>query len=264
MSVSKFKFMLLVVVLNALLQSEIAASSASQVNESSVLPKIINGRDALPGEFPSFITLVRGFNTLECSAVLIDESLVLTAAHCLPDGVEDVDASTDIRHPSTWKPEMDIERIKVVKACRSKQWNVLELTHDYQVLRLQEPFADVKPAKLNDDQNMIGQEVTVVGMGQNSDPEITYPETLQALSVNIIECKYGSDRHQTKICSKSETGSQFYGDSGGPLYKQLGPNEQAVVALTSYFSESPVYGLVNAEISRNLEEIQELMLECSN
>lgn len=262
MSVSKFKFMLLVVVLNALLHCEIAASSVSHLEESVGVPKVGGGRNALPGEFPSFITLVSGFNQLRCGGVLINETLVLTAAFCLREGVGDVHASLDIRHPSTWKPKMNIKRTKVVKACRSKLFDKQLSIHDYQVLKLEKPITCVKPAKLNEDPNIIGDPVTVVGMGQNPTTGQKFPKTLQALESTIIECELDEDQHQTKICSRSEKGSACWGDNGGPLYKVSEQNEQVVVALTSNgncFDRS-----VNAEISRNLEEIQELMLECSN
>lgn len=153
MNVSKFKFDLLVVMLNVLLRSEMAASSASHLDKPAGVP--INGRDALLGEFPSFISLVSDFNGSRCSGVLINESLVLTAADCLREGVEDVSASLYIRHLSTWEPGSEISRRKVAKACRLKQWDEKERTHNYQVLKLDKPGTEHLKSSLHTSDNLL-------------------------------------------------------------------------------------------------------------
>lgn len=273
------KLILFSILSNSLFTYDAGALEHSAHNSSSVAnigrevaPRIWNGTKVRPGEYPSFVTLIsdydraRGSYSFYCSGVAIRPDLVLTAGHCYDENTETIHVTDNIKHFSTWKPNDDIKLYPATMACRSDKYTD-DLEYDYQIIRLSKPIANMKPAILNRNPIKIGSEATIVGMGLVRDDPREFPEVLQALNVTVIECDADS-KHQTIMCSKSETGSTCPGDSGGPVYQISSKGKQKVISIhsgrtTSGCSKPGSKTFISAEISRNIEEIEDLIHECS-
>lgn len=195
--------------------------------------RILDGKDAKPGEFPFVVYIVTQTSDnkeLYCSASLISRRFVLTAAHCLEKAVrtELRLGALDVGHPGAMS--------LVVSATKFKQhpeWSisVLDRAHDIGLIELSEDvqFSDFiqpicLPSVLELENQFTEGEATIAGWGKTNPSQAGGSFILQVAQVRLIgncECarRFPYQVTPLKICSMPTTAKQSHcsGDSGGPM-----------------------------------------------
>lgn len=202
--------------------------------------RIINGSDATSGEFPWIVALLSGDSgdaagDQFCGGSLIDESYVLTAAHCVlsaqPSDISVIVGETDL-------PRTRGNRIAAKGFAFPPADPITGLVPDIALIKLQtkligNPTIPLLPPGLWDSLSppeLLG----VLGWG-TKDPEYNvYPVKLQKAKVKFFNDEQCSDalgrlfREEIELCagipeSSNNAGDGVdtcYGDSGGPLYAE--------------------------------------------
>jgi len=202
--------------------------------------RIVNGQEAPRNAYPFMAAMMRVSsysNTARqfCGGSLIDESHVLTAAHC----IEGFSAS-DVKTLKVYLGAHDIKNGQrsehnVIRIIKHKDFNPKTLVNDIAILTLETPARMSNTIKTvclpTYDSTFTNQQVTVSGWGALSEGG-RQPSKLHEVDVNVIsnsECggKYNSRIpgriESTMICAAGWQKDSCSGDSGGPLYlKQSG------------------------------------------
>ncbi|KAG7188817.1 hypothetical protein KM043_008426 [Ampulex compressa] len=201
-------------------------------------PRITDGVDANPGEFPYQVSIQWGVPPIlgyrhVCGGSIIGERYVLTAGHCiLKIGKLRIVAGKHFMN----KAEETEQTVNVVRSIVHKGYNGGVAQHDIAVLRLASPLTfneRVQPVQLPQQGEMQTGEAVLSGWGsisKNIRPKL--PAVLQKAVLPILEnsvCykKLTSqdtvigkkpELFETQICSDAVGEiSACSGDSGGPL-----------------------------------------------
>lgn len=205
----------------AALVATVGLGGVATANSSGELPDsaVIGGEAVAEGEWPDAVALVDG-GVPFCSGTLIAEDLVLTAAHCVADGVTPqvrVDTLDGYSGPTT-----EVARVHIHPA-----W---ETTFDAAVLELQTPVRGVAPRPLVPgcarSELVDGARVTVAGFGiRGLDFDAPDGDLYAAdLQIASLECPTNEGcnaqvRPDGELIAAGRVGvDSCYGDSGGPLY----------------------------------------------
>lgn len=197
--------------------------------KSRASKRILHGYDAELGEFPSYVLLAHRNSTTgslgTCGGVLLNKYLVLTAAHCLVEGLEMTVYAGSIKYEQG-------ERRQIKRACypnEFKENSPLTNSYDWAILELKEEFSfneNIQPACLNLDFKMTDNfRCIAVGFGATTMDKTENPidGRLKAASVKpCIPGNYFPMPITGRICTlqdqHQEGGQVCHGDSGGPLY----------------------------------------------
>lgn len=234
--------------------------------------RIAGGYPIKEGQYPSFVGLGASGDQRDatCSGVAIRNDLILTAAHCFEGDEWKIYAAPSIWSPTLWYSKR-VKTYEVEKQCRSSEYEIGsdEPAHDYQVLRLKKPMANIKPALMPIKPVEEGFKGTLVGSGKTGIEG--KDDTAQALPVEIISCDEEL-RDPTRICFRSYkpqyVGDACEGDSGGPLYKKTRGGELIVIGLTSFGKSTCQKGesgvSVAADLYNGQKEILEAVKKCTS
>ncbi|NNF27996.1 MAG: trypsin-like serine protease [Gemmatimonadetes bacterium] len=206
---------------------------------------IIGGEEAGAGEFPFQVALVTTNTQFQfCGGTFIARSWVMTAAHCVTGGINDVNDPSALQvlagteSLTTGGTLIDVVRILVHPNFSSSSFvendiALLELDGEFMYPRV-EPLA-------RDDENLAlpGTTATVIGWGLTSNNGQGSP-VLKKLNADIIsnaECQtlLGNNIQDVTICAGMQGSSQSVcnGDSGGPLLVPFG-NRWKEVGIVSF------------------------------
>lgn len=224
---------------------------------SAATPRIINGDEANPGEFPFMIMILKenngSWSSAGCGASLMHDDLVLTKAHCVK-GKEDKIDGVYINAYSPWNNNGDQKwtMIRVADRMVHPMYESSSNTFDIAVLRLETTVQDamakkygeefrnvIQPVKVNhylEDESL--SILTVIGFGRTSENG-EKAEVLQKVDVDFVsptDCEkiYTAAGHQVlpnMICAAVDgVKDACQGDSGGPLLLRL-PNTEEYIQI---------------------------------
>lgn len=218
-------------------------------------PRIIGGSTSEPDEFPYYVALEG------CGASLIAPGVVLSAAHCAPNGNEYENKSVRVGAyllSGIWDSN-DVDRV-VAEQKNHPSFNQKTVENDFMLLRLQQPvyLADggVTLELSNDDIDIQdGTELTVMGLGVTSysflgglgfgfgrpaQPDKLMDVQIEAYSDERCIDAYGSGWNGVKtnsmFCAGAPLGGKdsCQGDSGGPLVKRTSSGVHKQVGVVSW------------------------------
>lgn len=211
----------------------IADEDYSEDTNYDSIDRIINGTDAVLGQFPHFASLGYeddGALTWECGGALISETFVLTAAHCAKRRVPKYARFGVINLGST---KSDTYKIKNI--IKHPDYDGGSTYNDIALIELESEVKftnNIKPACLptSIDHDFLPR-ASVYGFGLTNLSDIVQSQVLQYAVVENFsyeECKlkYGSKKRyehgileKFQVCYGSHKSNQdsCTGDSGGPL-----------------------------------------------
>lgn len=215
-------------------------------------PQIVGGEEAVPGAWPWQAALVRSdsvnmYDGQFCAGVLVDESWVLTAAHCVSGlAIEDVDVVLGVHN--LLKPEPGAQRISSGHFVVHPDFDTVTGDSDIALIRLASVATltaggggalPVQPVSLVAPEvgALEGVLSTVIGWGNRSAQpipgEFDYPETLHQVELPILSNKACNEAFEANYLYADVTENMMcagfiykggrsacFGDSGGPLMVQ--------------------------------------------
>ncbi|XP_052822578.1 serine protease 48 [Octopus bimaculoides] len=198
-------------------------------------PNVQNGQDALDGEYPWVVVLLRG-SSFVCTASLINKRYVLTAAHCVDESSY---SKYSIRVGSIKRDEGKLYKVDHV-IIHDKYKGFIE-GYDLALLYMESEitFTDnVQPICLPENPASLDKDYYATGWGRNEKDESVF--TLQEVKNEIVEyhnCKkYFPSITEAVICGNNK---DFYspicfGDSGGPFQTRNDYGQWEVQGVSSF------------------------------
>ena len=167
--------------------------------------------------YPSVALLLDNDYSPVCSATLIEEDTLLTAAHCIDDGdvcfVRIGDSIRDVRD-TVYHPNFSDNRGNI--------------RYDVGLVFLETPIVDIEPTPLND-MPLYGREgfpITTVG----------YSKGFKKYSEIGTFWYYGTlESEPTNMKFLTPNGSIWFGDSGGPVFMYV-EGKKKIIGIISSFS----------------------------
>ncbi|GAB1867485.1 Chymotrypsin-1-like [Camponotus japonicus] len=185
-------------------------------------PRIVGGKDAPIGKYPYQISF-RLFDSHTCGGSIIDNSNVLTAAHCV-DGMGSLLSYATI-HAGTNYLNQSGDSYAVKSVTINKNYNSALIINDIALIHLATPIkynTVVQPIKLaTSDKNLEGKPCTLSGWGTTRLGG-SAPNNLQEIDLIIYPQQQCKSEHSnliySHICTLTKAGEgACHGDSGGPL-----------------------------------------------
>lgn len=236
---------------------------------SASVPRIVGGELAPRGAYPSIVALVDAsagddvFAGQFCAGIIVHESYVLTAAHCVVRGGGGSNAATVLQPTDLYvyagNTHLDSSKNGQVRALAQimahRDFHMNTLVNDVALLRTQQPFTlapgqvEIAPVGMSP---VEGDNVTVVGWGNTVYPGAVFSRDLMRVVVQVSSLSrcnivYGGQVHaDTQICATANGKDACQGDSGGPMYDAQG----AAIGVVSYGIEcgNPTYPGVYSRI----------------
>ncbi|XP_045658515.1 granzyme B-like [Ursus americanus] len=189
--------------------------------------EIIGGHEAKAHSRPymAYLRIQNQDGETTCGGFLIQETFVLTAAHCSGSSIKVTLGAHNIQ-----KQEKTQQVIPVKTAIPHPDYNPKNYSNDIMLLKLErkaQQTAAVRPLRLPGTKNRVrpGQVCSVAGWGRVDTQIRRYPDTLQEVRLTVQddqECKsrfpkYYDRTIQLCVGDPNEKKSSFRGDSGGPL-----------------------------------------------
>jgi len=192
--------------------------------------RIIGENPAQPHSFPWMVAMVIDQKNF-CSGSIVDESHVLTAAHCT-DKAEQIQlliGGHNLRAMPGEEPNRILVNVTKENIFTHPKYNMDDILYDIAIIRLPEKltFSDTitpicLPTRKYVAKTFAKEVVTVAGWGLTEDKG-KLSSTLQKVDVEVLENSLCREIFRDKItgnniCTKSTTtASACRGDSGGPL-----------------------------------------------
>lgn len=230
--------------------SIVSVSCKARISDQQTTVKVINGIPAKAGEFPSIakLTLYHENSTSLCTGTFLNQSVFLTAAHCVADSGKVYRASvSEIDVIDTWIPKEFLAAKSKSYGFPSEGFNQY-VRSDMALLKFPANTASrlgiTRFMSLAHDLLFTDNEVVIVGFGRVK-AAVTSPGILHWGKSNITS----SDKDVVvvnggNVAKKGENSLASAGDSGGPLLLGSSPNiAQTIIGVfskgTGVLSEVP-------------------------
>jgi secreted trypsin-like serine protease len=208
---------------------------------NAVAPRIVGGQEADPHSWQHQVAVYINGNSF-CGGSIIDESWVLTAAHCCA-GVSFIDVVAGAHDLSVNEPSQVRITVPGANVYQHEDYGQFYLTNDVCLLNLPTPliFNDfISAVQLSTEDPPPDTIVTSTGWGKTADGPGSVNDVLKEANVPVIsneECAalYGPITVNDKsICTGVVEGAgTCNGDSGGPLN-----HEGTTIGVTSFVSSA--------------------------
>ncbi|XP_063393434.1 chymotrypsin-1-like isoform X1 [Cydia fagiglandana] len=213
------------------------------VSASKMEPFIVGGQEVSTEDWP-FIAFVEvtwfDLFAMACGGTLVSSQTVLSAAHCMDDITEKKAHMTGISfniymgHSSHAKAKMT-RQVVDYETHEDYSPEDADVRSDIGIMFLTAPvrFSDnVQKAILQPRFSFKEDSHLVVAGWGDTDPEIKGTSTERLRAIQIIAKKYRSckDMHRV-ICTASEKGYPFTGDSGGPVVNAVTRQQVGIVSV---------------------------------
>ena len=210
------------------------ASMSSDITQYS--GKILGGIESKSGDWPWVAALLSSrepdmYQAQYCSGVLIDDTWILTAAHCVYRlTANEVDVAVGVFDLSSFMGS----RIPVKNIRVHPQYNSTNSQNDIALLELRQPsYEPTIPlfsgeSKEGVPPSMTGQMTTAIGWGMANKPSFWYyPEKLRQVNLPVVSDSYCNNIYSTPLISSQICAGYLEGkdvcnaDSGGPIVSKV-------------------------------------------
>lgn len=217
--------------------------------------KILGGVEAKSGDWPWIVALLHSsepdmYQAQFCSGVLIENSWILTSAHCVYERTAtQVNVAVGVFDLSTFSGN----RIPVKNIRIHPQYNSSSIRNDIALLELSQPVDQPiitlfsGESKENISPSLLGKMLTAIGWGMaDGANNWYYPEKLRQVNLPVVANSFCNDIYSTplaasQICAGYYEGKDVCnGDSGGPIVIQI-DNEWVHAGFVSYGSACTDY-----------------------
>jgi secreted trypsin-like serine protease len=211
---------------------------------------IVGGHRAAYGAWPWIVGLIKADRNIMdghfCGGSLISPSWVLTAAHCVENGMQPSQVDVVLGLTDLEDPEAGYERIPVKRIISHPGYNKVMVSNDIALLELDHASRQriMKTLIDNDDQETLaghGTMATVIGWGATDPNRKNFPRWLLQAEVPIVsqevcERALPGEIDQTMVCAGYVAGGTdaCSGDSGGPLVVADGQGGYAQTGVVSW------------------------------
>lgn len=222
--------------------------------------RIINGTNAIEGEFPWFVGISQTGYKPFCGASLIDREWVLTAGHCVYDSYSSDNTISTNSYVVNYGDRNfnQTKEIEIEKIILHESYNNYRTLNDIALIKLKTPIEDIEPIELISSSNLddIGNIATVIGWGNtkyNSQTNVSYSqsEDLMKVDVPIVSNEICQNSYsgygivdENMFCAGYQEGGKdaCQGDSGGPLIiQENGEYQQIGITSWGYGCAEPTY-----------------------
>jgi hypothetical protein len=165
-------------------KDEKSATTFKSVGE--VQTRIVGGQTAPKGEYPYFVDIGKG-----CGGTLIAPSVVLSAAHCDPDGVNKIGKTVRVGAYSVfWQVDDGSQQATIEAQIVHPDYDEESVNNDYMLLLLNKSFnldTDVELMLSQDDTDIApGTPLTVLGLGIESQETGMQPNELLDVTIEAV------------------------------------------------------------------------------
>lgn len=192
--------------------------------------KILGGIESKTGDWPWIAAIMSAneadmYNAQFCAGVLIDDTWVLTAAHCVVgQATSQIDVAVGVFDLSNYSGS----RIALKSIRVHPQYNANNSQNDIALLELSQASSQPTLPLFTGEPDVLGGMVTAIGWGMADGTTYWYyPEKLRQVDLPVVADSYCNNIYPTPLVA-SQLCAGYYegkdvcnGDSGGPIVAQI-------------------------------------------